>query len=446
MKQTRFRISLHVIIPIIFAGFASLAAIVVFRVIQYAIRHGLDSTWPIFWSVIIIVTSALISGLLVTRLILRPVEKFVKRAQELPAMATSSPDVGSDQGTPRDDMEHFAQVFEQVTDVLSKVEAQQQFPKIIGQDRNIRGVFNQILKVAPTDSTVLISGESGTGKELVATSIYEHSLRKDKPFIKLNCVAIPEGLLESELFGHEKGAFTGAHSKKLGKFEMANGGTLFLDEIADMPLTTQAKILRALQEREFERVGGTDSIKVDVRFIAATNKDLTKMVKKGGFREDLYYRLNVFSIYLPPLRERKRDIPILVDHFLKNASKPAQMSSVALELLMASYSWPGNVRELKNIIERAAVMSDGLIQPSHVPPHIVGDLESQMVMPSLSESVSMNERLREIEKGMIIQALRKTRGVQARAAELLGLTQRSMWHKVGKHNIDVQSFKNDKTR
>jgi len=445
VKQTRFRISLHIIIPIIFAGFASLAAILVFRVIQYAIRHGLDSTWPIFWSVIIIVTSALISGLLVTRLILRPVEKFVKRAQELPAMVTPSPNVGSDQGTPRDDMEHFTQVFEQVTDVLSKVEAQQHFPKIIGQDRNIRGVFNQILKVAPTDSTVLISGDSGTGKELVATSIYEHSLRKDKPFIKLNCVAIPEGLLESELFGHEKGAFTGANGKKLGKFEMANGGTIFLDEIADMPLTTQAKILRALQEKEFERVGGTDSIKVDVRFIAATNKDITRMVKEGEFREDLYYRLNVISIYLPPLRERKRDIPLLVDHFLKNAPKPAQVSSGALELLMA-YSWPGNVRELQNTIERAAVMSDGLIQPSHVPPHIVGDLESQMVMPSLSEGVSLNVRLREIEKGMMIQALRKTRGVQARAAELLGLTQRSMWHKVRKHNIDVQSFKNDKTR
>jgi len=445
VKQTRFRISLHIIIPIIFAGFASLAAILVFRVIQYAIRHGLDSTWPIFWSVIIIVTSALISGLLVTRLILRPVEKFVKRAQELPAMVTPSPNVGSDQGTPRDDMEHFTQVFEQVTDVLSKVEAQQHFPKIIGQDRNIRGVFNQILRVAPTDSTVLISGDSGTGKELVATSIYEHSLRKDKPFIKLNCVAIPEGLLESELFGHEKGAFTGANGKKLGKFEMANGGTIFLDEIADMPLTTQAKILRALQEKEFERVGGTDSIKVDVRFIAATNKDITRMVKEGEFREDLYYRLNVISIYLPPLRERKRDIPLLVDHFLKNAPKPAQVSSGALELLMA-YSWPGNVRELQNTIERAAVMSDGLIQPSHVPPHIVGDLESQMVMPSLSEGVSLNVRLREIEKGMMIQALRKTRGVQARAAELLGLTQRSMWHKVRKHNIDVQSFKNDKTR
>ncbi len=445
MKQTRFRISLHVIIPIIFAGFASLAAILVFRVIQYAIRHGLDSMWPIFWSVIIIVTSALISGLLVTRLILRPVEKFVKRAKELPAMATSSPDVGSDEGTARDDMEHFAQVFDQVADVLSKVEAQQHFPKIIGQNRNIRGVFNQILKVAPTDSTVLISGESGTGKELVATSLYEHSLRKDKPFVKLNCVAIPEGLLESELFGHEKGAFTGANGKKLGKFEKANEGTLFLDEIADMPLTTQAKILRALQEKEFETVGGTDSIKVDVRFIAATNKDITRMVKEGAFREDLYYRLNVISIYLPPLRDRKRDIPLLVDHFLKNASKPAQVSSVALELLMA-YSWPGNVRELQNIIERAAVMSDGLIQPSHVPPHIVGDLESQMVMPSLSENVSMNERLREIEKAMIIQALRKTRGVQARAAELLGLTQRSMWHKVRKHDIDVQSFKNGKTR
>jgi transcriptional regulator with PAS, ATPase and Fis domain len=365
----------------------------------------------------------------------------VERAKAFPIIAT--PDVDSNQGRTRDDLEHFAQVFEQVTDVLSKVEARQLFPEIIGHDRNIRGVFNQILKVAPTDSTVLISGESGTGKELVASGIYKHSLRQDKPFIKLNCVAIPEGLLESELFGHEKGAFTGATAKKPGKFEIANGGTLFLDEIADMPLSTQAKILRALQEKEFETVGGTRSIKVDVRFIAATNKNLAKMVAGGQFREDLYYRLNVFSIHLPPLRERRGDIPLIVDHFLQSGFKSAQISSMALQLLM-SYSWPGNVRELQNTIERSAVMSDGMIQPAHLPPHIAGDLESSII-PSLPESASINERLREIEKAMIIQALKKTRGVQARAAELLGLTQRSMWHKIKKHNIDVRPFKTDET-
>lgn len=443
MKQKRFHISLHVIIPVIFAGFASLAAVAAFWVTEYCVRQGFGFRWAIFWAVIIIVTSALSSGLLVTRLILRPVENFVKKAKRLPAMVSSSPDAQNTQTRPRDDMEHFTQVFDQVTDVLSQVEAQQYFPKIIGQNRHIRAVFNQVMKVAPTDSTVLISGESGTGKELVATSIFEHSLRKDKPFIKLNCVAIPEGLLESELFGHEKGAFTGATAKKLGKFELANKGTLFLDEIADMPLNTQAKILRALQEKEFESVGGTRSVKVDVRFIAATNKNLMKMVNEGLFREDLYYRLNVFSIQLPPLRERKEDIPLLVEHFLQKAPKPAQASASIIQLLM-NYSWPGNIRELQNTIERAAVMSeDGIIQPSHMPAHIAGDLESQ-VMLSLPPTASINDRLREMEKAMIIQALKKTGGVQARAAELLGLSQRSMWHKIKKHHIDVRPFKINK--
>ena len=299
MKQMRSHVSLYIIVPIIFAGLVTLAVVVPFRIMEYCVEHGFDYRWLIFWYVIIISSVAFACGLLVTRFILKPVEKFVEKTKALPIMATP-PDVDSGQKTPRDDLERFAQVFDKVTDVLGKVEAQQLFPDIIGQDRNIRGIFNQILKVAPTDSTILISGESGTGKELVATSIYKHSLRKDKPFVKLNCVAIPEGLLESELFGHEKGAFTGATAKKPGKFKMANGGTLFLDEIADMPLATQAKILRALQEKEFETVGGTESVKVDVRFIAATNKNLPRMVAEGQFREDLYYRLNVISIHLPP--------------------------------------------------------------------------------------------------------------------------------------------------
>ena len=224
-----------------------------------------------------------------------------------------------------DDLEQITNVFDNVANILSSVEAKELFPDIIGSSASMRNIFTQITKVAPTDSTVLISGESGTGKELIAESIYSHSMRKGKPFVKINCVAIPEGLLESELFGHEKGSFTGAISQKKGKFEIANGGTIFLDEIGDMPLTTQAKLLRVLQEKEFERVGGTTPIRVDVRFIAATNKNLPQNIKEGSFRDDLYFRLNVFSISLPPLRERREDILLLANFFLRNIPKRSQL-------------------------------------------------------------------------------------------------------------------------
>lgn len=215
---------------------------------------------------------------------------------------------------------------------------------------------------------MFITGESGTGKELVATSIHDHGLRREKPFIKLNCVAIPEGLLESELFGHERGAFTGAIAQKRGKFEMADGGTIFLDEIGDMPLSTQAKVLRVLQEKEFERVGGIHSIKVNVRFVSATNKNLSEMVKQGTFREDLYYRINVFSIHLPPLRQRREDIPFLANHFIeKFSSRPLELSPESLQRLLV-YSWPGNIRELQNVLERAIVLTSDqdIIEPGHL--------------------------------------------------------------------------------
>jgi transcriptional regulator with PAS, ATPase and Fis domain len=290
-------------------------------------------------------------------------------------------------------------------------------------------------------------GESGTGKELVATSIYEQGLRKDRAFIKLNCAAIPEELLESELFGHEKGAFTGATSFKPGKFDMANKGTIFLDEIGDMPYNLQSKILRIIQEREFYRVGGSRTIKVDVRFIASTNKNLEHMVEEGKFREDLFYRLNVFTLHLPPLREKREDIPALVDHFLKKSSKAVEISSMALQMLMA-YSWPGNVRELQNTIERAAVIcEDGYIEPNHLPVSITGAFNTNIqadTIPSLPANAPIDDRLAEIEKNMIIDALRKTGGVQVRATELLGINQRSLWHRIKKHNIDVKSIKNNK--
>jgi transcriptional regulator with PAS, ATPase and Fis domain len=308
----------------------------------------------------------------------------------------------------------------------------------------MRGLLSLIKKVAPTDSTVLILGESGTGKELVATSIYENCLRKNKPFIKLNCAAIPTELLESELFGHEKGAFTGATNFKPGKFDMANEGTLFLDEIGDMPLNLQSKILRVIQEKEFYRVGGSNTIKVDVRFIASTNQNLEKLVQEGKFREDLYYRLNVFTLHLPPLRERKEDIPLLVDCFLQNLPKKVEISSVALQMVMA-YTWPGNIRELKNVVESAAVIAEnGFIEPAQLPGTITGAfVNSDSKEVSLPVNLPLDERINEIEKSMIIEALRKTGGVQVRATELLGINQRSLWHRIKKHKIDVKSIKSN---
>lgn len=391
------------------------------------------------WIITVAILTYLIS-LLIIWVVLKPVAKFVKTAEKLPVF----PKKTDDEIKTKDDIERYTQVFEQITTILSKVEAKELFPGVIGQSRIMRGVFTQIIKVAPTDSTVLILGESGTGKELVAAGIYEHSLRKGNPFIKINCVAIPETLLESELFGYEKGAFTGATSQKIGKFEQAAGGMIFLDEIGDMPLTTQAKLLRVLQEKEFERLGGNRTIKVDVRFIIATNKNLYEMVKSGQFREDLYYRINVFSIDLPPLRERREDIPYLIDHFLKHSQKKVQVSPQALQIL-TGYSWPGNVRELQNTIERAAVLNEtGIIEPSHLPANITG---AMAVDPALKEktsldSITIDDRLDEIEKGLIIEALTRTNGVQVKAAEILGINQRSLWHRIKKHSIDIESLKN----
>ena len=391
----------------------------------------------ILWGMTVVVLTYLIS-LLIIWVVLKPVNRFVKMAESLPVF----PKQGDEEVKAKDDIERYTQVFDQITTILSKVEAKELFPGIVGQSKIMRGLFTQILKVAPTDSTVLISGESGTGKELVAASIYEHSLRKGKPFVKINCVAIPENLLESELFGYEKGAFTGATSQKMGKFEVAAGGMIFLDEIGDMPLTTQAKLLRVLQEKEFERVGGNRTIKVDVRFIIATNKNLPEMVRQGQFREDLYYRINVFSIYLPPLRERREDIPYLVDHFLERNQKQVHISPKALQII-TGYSWPGNIRELQNTIERAAVLTETeTIEAIHLPAHIAGVMTPDSFHDQSSfNSLTIDDRMAEIEKGLIIEALTRTGGVQVKAAELLGINQRSLWHRIKKHDIDTESLK-----
>ena len=274
-----------------------------------------------------------------------------------------------------------------------------EFEGIVGSGQTLRGVLDQIRTVAPTDATVLIEGETGTGKELIAHSLHTNSSRRNRAFVKLNCAAIPLGLLESELFGHERGAFTGAVAQKLGRFEAANGGTLFLDEIGDIPLELQAKLLRVLQEQEFERLGSTRTLRVDVRVVAATNQDLAVLVAEKQFRMDLYYRLNVFPISVPPLRRRLEDIPMLVAHFVKKyaqrmSKKVSMISRNAMDRL-AHYAWPGNIRELQNLIERAVILTTGEVLelpplPSHSPirpePITLADAERDHILNALQKS------------------------------------------------------------
>jgi Nif-specific regulatory protein len=315
------------------------------------------------------------------------------------------------------------------------------FSHIVGTSNAIRQVYEQVEQVARTNTTVLLLGESGTGKELIAHALHYNSLRSSKPFIKVNCAALPETLLETELFGHEKGAFTGAQSRKKGRFELADGGTLFLDEIGDLSPATQIKLLRVLQEREFERVGGTETVKVNVRLIAATNKDLSKAIAEGQFREDLYYRLNVFTIFLPPLRERKPDILLLAEHFLEkyereHGKRIRRLSTPAIDML-TSYHWPGNVRELENVIERAVLVCDtNVIHGHHLPPSLqTAELSGTVAHVPLKSAVGAYER------DLIQDALKTTRGNKSKAARLLETTERVLGYKILSYGIDPQRFK-----
>jgi len=302
----------------------------------------------------------------------------------------------------------------------------------------MKRVMELINQVADTRATVMIHGETGTGKELAAQALHNQSSRKDKPFIKVNCAAIPENLLESELFGYEKGAFTGATSRKPGRFELADGGSIFLDEIGDISPAVQVKLLRVLQEREFEHLGGTKTIKVDVRIIAASNRDLQELVRKGEFREDLYYRLNVVPVSLPPLRERKEDIAIIAGDFLLKSSAisgktPKRFSERAISRLQ-EYSWPGNIRELENIVERCVVItSSETIDAADLPAYIKGETQAgQSVQPE----ARLEDRMDSVEKDTIIRALEDCGGNRTKAAQVLGISRRSLHRKLSKYNIE----------
>ena len=421
--------SLLILVPGILGGVAALPILTA------------GSLWPgLFWWRHAEILSLLSGGavyLAATGLLLwvrRPIRRFLHSTRQIDVLAqTPAPAARS-----RDELDRLEGVFDQVVELLSAMDARALFPNMVGESRAMRAVFSQLLKVAATDSTVLLLGESGVGKELAAQSLHEKSGRAKGPFVAVNCAAIPEGLLESELFGHERGAFTGAVSRKIGKFEKAAQGTLFLDEIGDMPPETQAKILRAIESRQFERVGGGKALRLDVRVVAATHRDLPEMIRQGRFREDLFHRLNVFPVRLPPLRERREDIPLLAGRFLEMFRPGAQLSVEALQRLLA-HDWPGNVRELKNVLERATVLSGGdEIGPRHLP-GLFGQGPAEAVAGD--EAADLDSRLAAYERTLIEAALLRTGGVQSRAAALLGIKERSLWHRVKKLGIAVGHFR-----
>ena len=334
-------------------------------------------------------------------------------------------------------------LIEENSHLKQELKEKYEFSHLVGTSNPMKNVYDQVTQVARSNATVLLRGESGTGKEMIANAIHYNSLRSKRPLVKINCAALPDTLIESELFGHEKGAFTGAEKSKKGRFEIAEGGTLFLDEIGDLPLQTQIKLLRVLQEREFERLGGTETIKTNIRLITATNKNLEEAIAVGEFREDLYYRLNVFTIHLPPLRERKSDILLLAEHFLEkyeleHGKRIRRISTPAIDMLM-SYHFPGNVRELENAIERAVLVCDSnVIHAHHLPPTLqTADVSGTVTSLSLVDAVEAFER------GLIMDALKSNRGIIAQAARQLDSTERIVGYKIKKYGIDTVRFRDE---
>ncbi len=331
-------------------------------------------------------------------------------------------------------VEEKQQLKRENTKLKEKIETPYDFGNIIGKSASICKIFEQIKQVAITNTTVMILGESGTGKELISKAIHYNSSRKDKPFIAVHCAAITETLLESELFGHEKGAFTGAHVRKLGRFELAKGGTIFLDEIGEIAPSIQVKLLRVLQEREFFRVGGEIVIKADVRVITATNKDLKQAVEMGEFREDLFYRLDVFPITLPPLKDRRDDIPELVRHFVKKFGQEGKEIKNEVMLCLMQYGWPGNIRKLESVVERALLISgDGPITLSCIPSYIIDEKATPLSVNIPDEGVSLER----IEHEYILKAIEKAKGNKSKAAKLLGITRRALYSRMERFDRGV---------
>jgi two-component system NtrC family response regulator len=339
----------------------------------------------------------------------------------------------------------MSKIVRENTRLKDAIQSRYHFDNIIGKSKPMQALYEIIKKVAPTSASVLVEGESGTGKGLVAKSIHYNSMRKDQPLVAVNCSAFAESLLESELFGHEKGAFTGAVGLKKGRFEMADKGTLFLDEIGELPMPLQVKLLRVLQERTVERVGGTESLPVDFRLVAATNKILEDEVKKGNFREDLYYRLNVVKANIPPLRDRLEDIPLLINHFIKKYTQGPEaaggVTGIAKEAVqrLCDYEWKGNVRELENVIERSVILAPGdMITVADLPAQIRNPKSGTLQLDGIPDGVGLSETLAAVEKRMILRAMTMTGNVQTKAAKILGIGKSGLNQKLKKFNIDKE--------
>lgn len=437
-------LNIYFIVPLIFGLYAVFSCVVTYGLTGYfADEH---ESGKLFFALVgcLIFMVALAIGYVLTRFILKPSEIFIEKIKASPAVRTGEMSM-DEPGPCPDEMEKFTRIFDQAAQALTTLDNETLFPDIAAKSRAMRQVLSQVVKVARTDATVLICGESGTGKERIARSIVEQSSRKDKPFITINCAAVSPNLMESELFGHERGAFTGAVAQKKGCFEQADKGTLFLDEIGDMPLELQVKLLRVLQEQSFIRVGGDTVIKVTVRILAATNKNLETLIRQGNFREDLFYRINVFPIFLPPLRERQEDVEPLAVHFLSRNAPEKTFDPAALDLLKG-HAWPGNVRELQNMVERAVVLADAesVVECEHLPDLLKSTRDKVQAFSGTvlkDNGLSLDETLIEFEKTMICEALKSTGGVQVKAAHILGIKQRSLWNRVKKYKIDVNDFR-----
>lgn len=440
--MTHVKMSARILVPFIVSGLSIFAVLVYAHILPRLFDLPHDPELRLFLLCLLVGSITFLASLFSLRWITGPLFRFFRKAEDLGVLPAKH---SAEETHNKTDPEIWESMLLQVTDVLSTLDASAMFPEIICQSRSMREVLTQTAQVARTDSSVLITGESGTGKELIASGIHKCSARAKGPFLAINCAAIPSQLLESELFGYERGAFTGAGSAKPGKFELATNGTLFLDEIGDMPLETQAKILRTLETGEISRLGSTSTRHCDVRIISATNADLPKKVEEKTFREDLFHRLNVFPLALPPLRQRKEDIPALVDHFRNTLGHKSPCPPEMLQIFLAQ-DWPGNVRELKNHVERSLVLEDAQrLTPKHED-HVPDSPVQENTAPraeqvSEPEHNDLDSSLAAIEYKMICAALKRTEGVQNSAAELLGIKPRSLWHRIKKYEIDVTKYK-----
>ncbi len=456
--MSSIKISIYFLVPFIWSMFSILSYIISF---QMAVKFQDISRFSLvhFSTMLLLFCLCFAIGFVLLKIVLKPTEELVDRLRETAdnnvtrQVQDSKKEKKLSESRYRlfsDELGEYRKVFAKVAKGLELETLQEQFPGITFKSRELAYVLQQVLRVASSNTNVLILGQSGTGKELIADAVQEKSLRKEHPFIKINCGAISPGLLESELFGHEKGAFTGAVSVHKGCFERADKGTLFLDEVGDMPLDVQVKLLRVLQNGEFQRVGGQKTFKVDVRIIAATNKDLEFLVSQGKFREDLFYRLNVFNINIPPLKNRADDIEPLARYFAQKAGK--QISDETISFLKI-HEWKGNIRELENKIEKAGICCEtDLLTPESFDFqkfNLLASNEENILNIDIEKNLSvvdwnnfnLDEELSRLEINFITLALEKNNGIQARAAEYLGIKPRSLWNRVKKFNIDINIYK-----